>query len=120
VWSLKRELPLKTFNLAETIKLADYAFNDYFQKYKSDLQNFGQIFLKQSSKDKNLPKKHCGSRKIEGSGLVAYSSSLFLLIEKGYSRFVEKNDSGRRKSFRPYILDQDHWPSRSSHVRLSV
>jgi len=40
-----------------------------------------------------------------------------------YTRFVGKYVIGRRKRFRPhktYILDQDQYPSRSSHVRMSV
>jgi len=44
---------------------------------------------------------------------------------KGYTRFVGKYVTGRRKRCRPhkvyiYIFDQDHQPSRPSHVRLSV
>jgi len=42
---------------------------------------------------------------------------------KGCTGFVGKYLTGRTKRFRPrsiYILDHDHWTSRSSHVRLSV
>jgi len=43
---------------------------------------------------------------------------------KGYTRYIEKYVTGRRKSFRPYkvyiYLDQDHNPRRSGPVRLSI